>query len=71
MIEDACDINESLAQPPAAPDIDEDEIEREYDSLCAEIQMPVLPEPPQSFPRHMPEPPQSSQTEMELTALVA
>lgn len=46
MIEDACDINESLAQSPTTIDIDEDEITREYESLCAEIDLPVAPQGP-------------------------
>tara|TARA_B100001059_G_C17801989_1_gene566726 strand:- start:827 stop:1168 length:342 start_codon:yes stop_codon:yes gene_type:complete len=51
MIEDACDMNESLSAPPEAMDIDEDEIAREYDSLCAEIDLPVAPQGP-IVPRH-------------------
>mgnify|MGYP001430537522 CR=1 FL=1 len=67
MIEDACDINESLAKTPEALDIDEDEIEREYDSLCAEIQMPIMPEPPQ----HTPLIPAAKHQDMELMALTS
>lgn len=66
MIEDACDINESLAQTPPALDIDEDEIAREYDTLCAEIQIPVMPEVPQHAPRH-----ETEQANMELVALTS
>jgi charged multivesicular body protein 5 len=51
MIEDACDMNESLSAPSEAMDIDEDEIAREYDSLCAEIDLPVAPQGP-IVPRH-------------------
>lgn len=47
MIEDACDINLSLSTTPEAFQVDEDEIEKEYDSICAEIQLPI---PPSEYP---------------------
>ena len=43
MIEDACEINDTLTSAQPAFEIDEDEIEREYDSICAEIQLPIAP----------------------------
>ena len=43
MIEDACEINDTLTTTQPAFQIDEDEIEREYDSICAEIQLPLAP----------------------------
>lgn len=47
MIDDACEINETLNTSPSAFEVDEDEIEREYDSICADIQLPV---PPLEYP---------------------
>jgi len=44
MIEDACEINDTLTAPQSAYEVDDDEIEREYDSICAEIQLPVAPD---------------------------
>ena len=46
MIEDACEINDTLTSAQPAFEIDEDEIEREYDSICAEIQLPIAPKIP-------------------------
>lgn len=47
MIDDACDINDTLTNTPEAFQVDEDEIEREYDNICAEIQLPI---PPSEYP---------------------
>ena len=41
MIEDACEINEVLNETNV--DMDESEIEEEYEALYAEIQLPVAP----------------------------
>jgi hypothetical protein len=41
MIEDACEINEVLNE--STVDVDESEIEEEYETLCSEIQFPVAP----------------------------
>lgn len=49
MIEDACEINEVLQQPIGSDDIDESELEDEYESLCNEIQLPHMPVPPEGF----------------------
>jgi len=46
MIEDACEINDVLQQPLGSDDIDEDELEGDYEALCNEIQMPEMPEAP-------------------------
>ncbi len=43
MIEDACEINDTISSPQIAFEIDDDEIEREYNSICAEIQLPIAP----------------------------
>ena len=43
MIEDACAINETLAETPAEFEVDEDELEREYETLCSELQLPEAP----------------------------
>jgi phosphate uptake regulator len=51
MIEDACEINETLTTPQSAFQIDDDEVEREYESICAEVQLPIAPtEFPSIFP---------------------
>lgn len=50
MIEDACEINDVLQQPLGMDDIDERELEDDYESLCDEIQMPLMPEPPSCVP---------------------
>ncbi len=51
MIEDACEINETLTTPQSAFQIDDDEVEREYESICAEVQLPMAPtEFPSIFP---------------------
>ncbi len=52
MIEDACEINDTLTGTQPAFEIDEDEIQREYDSICAEIQLPIAPT---EFPSLIPE----------------
>tara|TARA_B110000285_G_scaffold235155_1_gene315220 strand:+ start:16303 stop:16890 length:588 start_codon:yes stop_codon:yes gene_type:complete len=44
MIEDACEINEVLNETNA--DVDESEIEEEYETLCSEIQLPAVPTDP-------------------------
>jgi len=44
MIEDACEINEVLNETNI--DVDESEIEEEYETLCSEIQLPVAPTDP-------------------------
>ena len=44
MIEDACEINEVLNE--STVDVDESEIEEEYETLCSEIQFPVAPTNP-------------------------
>ena len=44
MIEDACEINEVLNETNI--DVDESEIEEEYETLCSEIQLPVAPNNP-------------------------
>lgn len=49
MIEDACEINETLNTTPDAFQVDEDELEREYDSICADLQLPI---PPSEFPSY-------------------
>jgi|TARA_B110000091_G_scaffold212954_1_gene260945 charged multivesicular body protein 4 len=46
MIDDACEINDVLQQPLGSDDIDEDELEGEYEALCNEIQIPNMPEAP-------------------------
>lgn len=43
MIEDACEINDVLQQPLSADNIDEDDLEAEYESLCNDIQLPEVP----------------------------
>jgi len=50
MIEDACEINNVLQQPLGTDDIDESELEDEYESLCNEIQLPEMPAPPSGVP---------------------
>jgi len=50
MIEDACEINDVLQQPLGTDDIDESELEDEYESLCNEIQLPEMPEAPKGEP---------------------
>jgi len=50
MIEDACEINDVLQQPLGTDDIDENELEDEYESLCNEIQLPEMPLPPEGVP---------------------
>jgi hypothetical protein len=44
MIEDACEINEVLNETNV--DVDESEIEEEYETLCSEIQLPAVPTEP-------------------------
>ena len=41
MIEDACEINEVLNETDV--DVDESEIEEEYETLCSELQLPTVP----------------------------
>lgn len=41
MIEDACEINEVLNE--STIDVDDSEIEEEYETLCAHIQLPTVP----------------------------
>lgn len=41
MIEDACEINEVISQEPL--DIDDDDIEDDYNSMVAELQFPTAP----------------------------
>ena len=43
MIEDACEINETLNATPQAFEVHDDELEREYDSICADLQLPTAP----------------------------
>jgi len=50
MIEDACEINDVLQQPLGTDDIDESELEDEYESLCNEIKLPEMPEAPKGEP---------------------
>ena len=57
MIEDACEINDTISSQQNAFEIDDDEIEREYNSICAEIQLPIAPT---EFPSLIPEKTQSS-----------
>ena len=47
MIDDACEITEVLNEPII--DVDDSEIEEEYENLCSEIQ---LPEAPSNFPEY-------------------
>lgn len=71
MIEDACEINQlQLSNTPTAFEVDEDEIEREYDTICAEIQLPI---PPIEFPSFIPEkqPEMSDHSDMEMVPLTA
>ena len=44
MIEDACEIDEVLNETNV--DVDESEIEEEYETLCSEIQLPAVPTKP-------------------------
>ena len=46
MIDDACEINDTLAQNTGPYEADDDEIEEEYQQMQLEVQ---LPEPPQSW----------------------
>lgn len=53
MISDACDISESLEQDDGPLQVDDDELEEEYNALCLEIQVPEeinLPTPPSRIP---------------------
>lgn len=71
MIEDACEINQlQLTNTPSAFEVDEDEIEREYDTICAEIQLPI---PPSEFPSLIPEEQHevSDHSDMEMVPLTA
>jgi hypothetical protein len=43
MIEDACEINQVINETPSMFEVDEDEVQREYDSICAELQLPKAP----------------------------
>lgn len=43
MIEDACEINQVVNETPSVFEVDEDEVQREYDSICAELQLPEAP----------------------------
>lgn len=43
MIEDACEINHVVSETPSVFEVDEDEVRREYDSICAELQLPEAP----------------------------
>lgn len=47
MIEDACEINDTLTATQPAFEIDDEELEREYDNICADIQLPI---PPSEYP---------------------
>ena len=67
MIEDACEINDTLTAPQNAFEIDDDEIEREYDSICAEIQLPVAPD---DFPSFIPTRQADSESDHEELELV-
>jgi len=48
MIDDACEINDTLAQTTGPYEADDDEIEEEYRQMQLEIQLPELP---QSWPQ--------------------
>ena len=61
MIDDACEINETLNASPSTFEVDEDEIEREYDSICADIQLPI---PPSEYPSFVSETEKHEQLEM-------
>ena len=41
MISDACEISETLEQDNSPLQVDEDELEEEYNALCAEVQVPT------------------------------
>jgi len=43
MIEDACEINQVINETPSLFEVDEDEVQREYDTICAELQLPEVP----------------------------
>jgi len=43
MIEDACEINQVVNETPSMFEVDEYEVQREYDSICAELQLPEVP----------------------------
>jgi hypothetical protein len=47
MIEDACEINETLSTNLPNIDINDAEIEEEYNAICADIQLPT---PPSEYP---------------------
>ena len=47
MIEDACEINETFSTDLPNINIDDSEIEEEYNAICADIQLPI---PPSEFP---------------------
>jgi len=47
MIEDACEINETLSTPTGSYEVDDSDIEDEYEQMCSDIQMPEAP-------RHLP-----------------
>lgn len=53
MIEDACEINDVLQQPLCVDDINEDELEEQYEALCNEVQMPDMPEAPKGAITHV------------------
>lgn len=48
MIEDACEMNEVLNETTV--DMDDSDIEEEYETLCSEIQLPVAPNEPFRIP---------------------
>lgn len=68
MIEDACEMNETLNTTHSAFDVDEDELEREYNTICADLQ---LPDVPTGFPTHKNVPRDSEPNDMELVPLTA
>lgn len=43
MIEDACEINDTLSRTSGPFEVDDSEVEDEYEQLCAQIQMPEVP----------------------------
>ena len=66
MIEDACEINETLSTELPNICIDDSEIEEEYNAICADIQLPV---PPSEFPTLISEQEEKDSQTLELIPL--
>ena len=49
MIENACEIHDTLTEDVGPLRVDDDDIEEAYQELCREIQLPEMPEAPQTI----------------------